>query len=124
MKHAAPGKCPVCGHGFKVTELKCDGCGAVLRGDFSPCAFCTLDKEQLAFLTAFLSCRGSLKDMEKALGISYPTIKNRLESLITALGLQEEQDCREILRRVSQGKLSSRQALELMEKGERQNKKG
>ena len=87
MKHAAPGKCPVCGHGFKVTELKCDGCGAVLRGDFSPCAFCTLDKEQLAFLTAFLSCRGSLKDMEKALGISYPTIKNRLESLITALRL-------------------------------------
>ena len=56
---------------------------------FQPGAFCTLDKEQLAFLTAFLSCRGSPKDMEKALGISYPTIKNRLESLITALGLQE-----------------------------------
>ena len=116
--HSAPGNCPVCGHTFKITQLRCDECGSELRGDFGMCRFCSLDSEQMKFLTVFLQCRGSLKDMEKVLGISYPTIKNRLEALPEALELQERPKLTraDVLEAIRKGEIKPEAAVRLLEK--------
>lgn len=89
MPHRMPGSCPVCSNPLSITGLKCKECETEIHGDFTGCQFCSLGSEQTRFLLTFLQCRGSLKEMEKRLGISYPTIKNRLEELISALNLEE-----------------------------------
>ncbi|TME10378.1 MAG: DUF2089 domain-containing protein, partial [Chloroflexi bacterium] len=48
--------------------------------------FGRLTKEQLALLESFLRSRGNLRDMERELGISYPTVRSRVEALVRALG--------------------------------------
>jgi len=70
-----------------VTELSCVACDLRLRGHFERgCCFCTLDPEQRRLLDVFLSCRGVIRDMEKALNLSYPTVRSRIDSLLAALG--------------------------------------
>lgn len=85
-KPRAPGRCPVCGEEFTITRLHCDTCDTGMDGSFRTCRFCRLTPEQLEFLEAFLSSRGVIKEVEKALGVSYPTVKGRLEDLLAALG--------------------------------------
>lgn len=89
MEFKAPGQCPVCHHEFTVTKLTCSHCNSKLEGQFATCKFCQLPEEQLEFLEAFIKCRGNIKDIEVALGISYPTVRNRLDNLIEALGYQQ-----------------------------------
>lgn len=120
MKHIAPGVCPVCKEELSITSLKCSECGTEIRGEFTSCPFCRLDSEQTEFLTAFLRCRGSIKEMEKMLGVSYPTIKNRLENLLSALKLDKIKSKshpkrRDILKQITNGELSPDQALDLLE---------
>ncbi len=78
--------CPVCDHRLEVTRLHCAECDTTLEGRFSVGRFARLSRDQLALLESFLRARGNLRDMERALGISYPTVRNRLEALIRALG--------------------------------------
>ncbi|NLJ80924.1 MAG: DUF2089 domain-containing protein [Firmicutes bacterium] len=86
MSYSAPGKCPICGNRFLVTKLSCNFCGTKLEGEFSPCKFCQLSPEHREFMEIFIKCRGNIKDVERELGISYPTVRNRLDSLAAALG--------------------------------------
>jgi hypothetical protein len=79
--------CPICAEELSVTRLRCGHCGTTLDGDFSVGRFGRLSREQLALLESFLRSRGNLRDMERELGISYPTVRNRVESLVRALGL-------------------------------------
>ena len=81
--------CPVCSHELAVTRLHCRSCGTTLEGDFSVGRFGRLSREQLALLESFLRSRGNLRDMERELGISYPTVRNRVEALVRALGLAD-----------------------------------
>jgi hypothetical protein len=83
------GTCPVCDHELMVTRLHCDECGTSLEGRFSVGRFGRLSREQLMLLESFLRSRGNLRDMERELGISYPTVRNRVESLVRALGLAD-----------------------------------
>jgi hypothetical protein len=46
-----------------------------------------LSREQLSLLESFLRSRGNLKEMERELGISYPTVRGRVDALVRALGL-------------------------------------
>ncbi len=85
------GQCPVCGSELNITKLACKHCGTEITGQFTPCKFCTWSPANLYFLETFIRCRGNIKEMEKVLGISYPTVRNRLEALITLLGTLEEQ---------------------------------
>jgi len=79
--------CPGCGQPLQVTELTCADCDLRLHGHFQRgCAFCALDPEQRHLLGVFLSCRGVVRDMEKALGLSYPTVRARVDGLLAALG--------------------------------------
>lgn len=86
MPHDVISTCPVCTNELSVTRLHCDTCGTTLEGEFSVGRFGRLTKEQLALLESFLRSRGNLRDMERELGISYPTVRSRVEALVRALG--------------------------------------
>lgn len=78
--------CPVCANELAVTRLHCRACGTTLEGDFSAGRFSRLSREQLAVLESFLRSRGNLREMERELGISYPTVRSRVEAVVRALG--------------------------------------
>lgn len=88
MKYKAPGKCPVCGENLAITKLNCPKCSTGIEGQFQPCNYCRLPKDELEFINTFIMCRGNIKDVEKELGISYPTVRSKLDSVIKSLGLQ------------------------------------
>ena len=70
-----------------ITRLHCRSCGTALEGEFGVGRFGRLTREQLALLESFLRARGNLKEMERELGISYPTVRGRVDALVRALGL-------------------------------------
>ena len=126
----APAQCPVCGERMLVTKLRCSHCGTELSGEFAPCRFCRLEEKHLQFVETFLRCRGSIKEVERALGVSYPTVKNMLDAALTALGLDEKPELRalrekeeraEILQRLSDGEIDVDTAIEALHqlKGEK-----
>ena len=81
--------CPVCEDELLISRLHCRSCGTALEGEFGVGRFGRLSKEQLALLESFLRARGNLKEMERELGISYPTVRGRVDALVRALGLAE-----------------------------------
>ncbi|HMQ36115.1 MAG TPA: DUF2089 domain-containing protein [Micropruina sp.] len=87
-----PTDCPVCGDELVTSRLGCPGCGTELSGHFARCAFCALDAKELELLTVFLSSRGNLREVEKHLGVSYPTARARFTDLLVKLGLAGEPD--------------------------------
>ena len=86
MPHDVISICPVCSGELAVTRLHCRSCGTTLEGEFTVGRFGRLTREQLALLESFLRSRGNLRDMERELGISYPTVRSRVEALVRALG--------------------------------------
>ncbi|WP_040198172.1 DUF2089 domain-containing protein [Candidatus Soleaferrea massiliensis] len=90
MHYHAPSRCPVCGHTMEITRLHCETCNTELTGKFTPCRFCMLEEKHLQFVEVFLRCRGSIKEVEKALGVSYPTVRNMMDAALTALGFDEK----------------------------------
>jgi len=86
MVHDVIATCPVCSGELTITRLHCRSCGTALEGEFGPGRFGRLDREQLSLLESFLRSRGNLKEMERELGISYPTVRARVDSLVRALG--------------------------------------
>lgn len=85
--HRALSVCPVCGEGLSVTRLGCSACGTELVGSFARCPFCALDDADLDLLRVFLVSRGNLKEVEKHLGVSYPTARSRFNAVLDRLGL-------------------------------------
>ena len=86
MPHDVISTCPVCSNELTVTRLQCRSCGTALEGDFAVGRFGRLNREQTVLLESFLRSRGNLRDMERELGISYPTVRSRVEALVRALG--------------------------------------
>lgn len=82
------GRCPVCDSPLRVTELSCPACRTKIVSDLQTCEFCNLRPDLLRFLRAFLSARGNIKVVERDLGISYPTVRRRLDDLLRQLGLE------------------------------------
>jgi hypothetical protein len=80
------GRCPNCGSQMEVRELWCGSCDITVRGRFPRCEFCALSDEHLQFLRLFVSRRGNLREVERELGVSYPTARARLDDLLKALG--------------------------------------
>jgi len=115
-----PHRCPVCDHEMKISKLTCTYCPTKIEGEFSSCKFCRLPAEQLIFMEAFIKCRGNIKEVEKELGISYPTVRNRLDSVIVALGYGEDQE--RVLENEKgdsqEGTLRRQGILEALERGE------
>jgi len=119
MKHEVLGKCPVCDNEVKITEIHCKKCETTIRGEFELCKFCSLTQQQKYFIEVFVKNRGNIKELEKELGISYPTVRNKLDEVIAALGYQVEQqkdnvNRKEILEKLSRGEISKDEALSLL----------
>lgn len=86
MAHDVIAHCPVCAADLAVTRLRCAACGTTIEGEFAVGRFHRLNRDQLAILESFLRSRGNLREMERELGISYPTVRQRVEALVRALG--------------------------------------
>lgn len=124
MKYKAPHCCPVCRHELTISSLSCNHCQTRLEGSFTSCKFCKLPVEQQEFVEVFLKSRGNIKDVEKELGISYPTVRNRLDGVIQALGykVQKQDDGedkhrkQEIFTALEKGEISTQEAAKLLRK--------
>src|SRR5438128_1999701 len=118
-----PSQCPVCDLPLSISELRCRGCGTTLCGEFalSRCSFCNLPPEQLKFLALFLRCRGNLRDVERTLGLSYPTVRARLDAFLATLGYTAaatppaDEQRREILEALDAGRLTPDEAIAQLE---------
>lgn len=122
MAHDVISTCPVCSGELAVTRLRCRSCGTTLEGDFSVGRFARLDRDQHALLESFLRSRGNLREMERELGISYPTVRSRVEALVRSLGFgprtdddeaasgEPAQSREEILERLARREISAEEA--------------
>ena len=120
MPHEIVGRCPVCGEGMEVVRLQCPACQTAVEGRFGLGPFQRLSRDQLQFVETFIRCRGVIKDVEEQLGISYPTVRGRLDGVIRALGYDVPDDSgaqdrrRELLEEVARGKVSAEEAEKLL----------
>lgn len=119
MRKDILGKCPVCSNELKVTELSCNKCKTKISGEFHLDKFSRLDKEKLYFAEVFIKNRGNIKEIEKELGVSYPTVRKLLDEVIIALGHSNkvensDMEKNEILEKLSKGEISSEEALKLL----------
>lgn len=86
MAHEIGLACPACHETMHITELTCPNCETQLKGNFKVTSLSHLTKEQLQFVEIFIKCRGSIKEVERELKISYPTVRSRLEQVIADMG--------------------------------------
>ncbi len=84
--YPVPGKCPVCGEPLTITRLHCDHCDVTIEGRFTMGRLAMLTPEQLEFVEMFVRCEGKLKHVGDELGVSYPTVRSRLDEVIQAMG--------------------------------------
>lgn len=110
------GRCPVCDNELNVTRLECPACDTAIEGRFRLSRFQRLSAEQLAFLEVFVKNRGTIKDIEAELGISYPTVRARLDDVIRTLGYNvqrpaETVDRRAVLEALDRGEITAEEAL-------------
>src|SRR3954447_10993483 len=89
MQREVISNCPVCDSQLMVTRLHCNTCGTTIEGEFTVGRFSRLNREQYALLESFLRSRGNLRELERELGVSYPTVRNRVEALLRALDLAD-----------------------------------
>lgn len=77
-----PTSCPSCNHLLSVRALECPECRTAVQGDFGLAALNRLSAEEQEFVLEFVKASGSLKDVARQYGVSYPTVRNRLDALI------------------------------------------
>jgi hypothetical protein len=120
--HTVIGQCPVCEGELEVARLHCRACGTSIEGQFALGRFHALGKEQLRFAEVFIKNRGNIKDVERELGISYPTVRGRLDALIRAMGYDVPDEPKapttdrrkEVLAQLEQGEINSEEAVRLL----------
>ena len=88
----APTICPICQSELEVVRLHCSSCDTSLEGHFAMGQFSNLTPEQMEFIFTFVRCEGKINRMEQEIGLSYPTIRNRLHEVIRALGYEPGKD--------------------------------
>jgi len=126
------GRCPACGSELQVTRLECPNCETAVEGWFQTCKFCLLSPEQRDFLETFVRVRGNIREVERELGISYPTVRGRLDRIIRALGYdipeneggpgagkaderrKESRHRKEVLARLARGEVTAEEAVRLL----------
>lgn len=118
MTRYAPRTCPVCGDGLALTRLGCHSCGTELSGDFAQCEYCALGSDDRETLRVFLASRGNMKEVERHLGVSYPTARARFDSLLQKIGVRPEPTAgarAEVLERLARGEIDVDEALSKLE---------
>ena len=122
-------KCPVCEGDLVVMRLHCPTCDTTIEGRFENNALPGLTVEQLDFVETFVRCEEKINRMEDELGLSYPTIRNRLHEIIRAMGYEPgKEDTPDIpdelrhtvLEDLDSGKISAEDAMRML-KGEEES---
>src|SRR5580704_11312060 len=110
--YSPPTRCPVCAQPTYVEKLRCGSCKTAVEGAFALGWMQQLSPEQLGFVKIFVGCRGKIKDVEQALGISYPTVVARLDEIVAALGEQPSPapERRGVLEALAQGTIDVAEA--------------
>lgn len=119
MAYKILSKCPVCNSKLIATKLQCTRCNTVIENDFELSKFSYLNSDQLNFVEVFIKCRGNIKDVERELGISYPTVRSKLEDVITSLGYapaktKSNNNRSEIIEKLENGEITADQAINLL----------
>jgi hypothetical protein len=114
-KHPMPTRCPVTGEPLEVTRLRAPNSGVVIEGQFLPNEFALLDRENLDYLRLFVKVRGNLKEVERMLGVSYPTVRARFELMLRALGYEAApepagESRSDVLARLERGEITAEEA--------------
>jgi len=114
-------ECPMCNGTLQVRELYCPRCRIRIQGNFENphSRLLSLGRKELEFIELFVRLRGNIKEVEKALGVSYPTVRGMLDSVIKNLGYSiskpvEAEKRMEIIERVNSGELSAEKAAGLL----------
>jgi len=101
--------------------MVCPNCGTALEGHFALSRLAALTPEQADFVELFLRCEGKLNRVQEELGLSYPTVRSRLEEVIRALGYEvregrEDAESRrqEVLQRLARREITAEEALQLL----------
>ena len=124
-QYRPPSDCPVCGSGLALTRLSCGSCGSELSGVFETCSFCGLTDAERDLLRVFLVSRGNMREVERHLGVSYPTARQRYADLLTKLGLEPVESApapepelsrTDVLSKLARGELDIEGATELLRK--------
>jgi hypothetical protein len=124
--YAQPKACPTCQGALTVSAVACDSCGTEVHGHFRRCEFCGLDDDERGLLRVFLATRGNIKEIERYLGVSYPTARARVDGLISAVDANgsrhrtanrsDPTERRDLLDQVAAGTLDVGVALDLLAK--------
>ncbi|UCG47208.1 MAG: DUF2089 domain-containing protein [Phycisphaerales bacterium] len=112
-----PASCPLCGGAIEVARIKCGRCGSEINGSFEAGGLAALPVEYQKFIAVFLRQRGNISQVEKELGISYPTINKMLDGINAALGLSPQQaplSRKEILDAIEKGEMSVKEATNML----------
>ena len=124
MAYTLLSNCPVCSHSLNVTRLECSHCDTKIENTFELSKLSILTAEQLNFVEVFLISRGNIKEVEKELGISYPTVRSKLNEVIHLLKGEEPDkksgqtklSTSDIITMLENGELSTEEAVELLKK--------
>jgi len=114
----AHNRCPYCSGALRITKLTCDDCGLGLEGEFATPRLSRLQPEEQRFVELFVLASGSLKQTAELLGVSYPTVRNRLDTLIAHLKEEQEGDearKRQILEDIEAGRFPPKQGMRMIE---------
>jgi hypothetical protein len=115
-----PLNCPVCDERLALTRLSCPACDTELSGAFATCEFCVLSSEDRDVLRVFLASRGNMKDLERHLGVSYPTARARFDALLSKIGIDRPAAAgtptrMELMEQVARGEIDIDEALMRLE---------
>ena len=111
------GLCPYCNTKLRVKQLKCPECNITIEGDLTLSNLASLSSEQQHFIEIFVLSNGNLKDMANKLGVSYPTLRRRLDSVIEALSgksVSNKEERSKILDEIEEGKITPEEAAKLI----------
>jgi hypothetical protein len=85
MDKKLPLQCPSCSTKLSVMSLKCEACETVVTGSFKLPLLAKLSNDDQIFILEFLKSSGSIKEMASQAKVSYPTMRNRLDDLISTI---------------------------------------
>jgi hypothetical protein len=109
-------RCASCEQPMVLTRVVCPACNLLMEGDFEISPLARLPLEDQLFVVSFIRHHGSIKKMEQLFGISYPTVKNRLNAIGSILdeSFDAPSPNMTILDRLAQGEITVDEALERM----------